>query len=137
MSGDVIRVRLSHGETGWGKRLSGNRIRVENIPFEGKFNYGDVVEIASTDKWGLVQLGRVLQRKFSGRSIVRYPAPFEKNYRTLVRAFEAEDVACEGATEGMMMVAHKTSFDPIAIAKTVGIVVRSRADNIRRSDMLN
>lgn len=133
----MIRVRLSQGETGWGKRLSGNRVRVENIPFDGKFNFGDVVEIASTDKWGFVQLGRVLQRKFSGRSIVRYPAPFEKNYRTLVHAFEAEDAACEGAVEGTMMVAHKPGFDPIAIAKAVGIAVRSRADNIRRNDMLN
>jgi hypothetical protein len=134
---DMIKVYLSHGETGWAERLKGNCARVSNIPMDGSFNLGDVVEIVGPDQRGIHRLGRVVQRKYSHRSNVRYPKPFRENFEVLNKAFTAEGASVEGAVEGMMMVAHDVSFDAVALAKAAGIDVDVRPANISARDMLN
>ena len=40
---DSVKLHFGPGESGWGVRLSPERIRLDNIPYSDSFNIDDVV----------------------------------------------------------------------------------------------
>ena len=121
----LIKVRFDRGETGWAENLGHSTVRVANIPLTKRYNIDDVVELkppASEDDWP--RLGQVLQRRYAKKSSVSYPAPHQKNYTSLRKAFTKRGCKIEGMIEGWALVAHDRGVDLEALAQSAGVRVK-------------
>ena len=120
--GEMFRLRYGEGETGWAKWLGDGKARIANLPISGLLNIDDVVEVVERED--RLEIARVVSSVFACRTTVAYPEPFERNYWTLRGALEALDCKVEGMVEGLAVVAHQESVNPVAVLKKLGLKLR-------------
>lgn len=119
------RIRFEPGESGWCEVLSKTRARIANVPYTNALNIGDLVETAEED--GFLVVKRVLFRRFHGKTALDYKSPYRHNFRAIVKVLEAHHMQCEGMLEGLLLVAHALTKDPLAAAREHGCEVTLHA----------
>lgn len=124
-TGDFIRVRYDHHETGWVVRLGHDLARIENIPLTPRCNLGDIVRLEASDAEGLPWVGAVLHRRYTAKTILYYYGLQE--LQTLCGLLKLLGCETEGArhpedlTPGALLVAHDRQIRPDLLAVAAGI----------------
>ena len=101
------RVRYASDETGWALRLDPDHVLIANVPMADNLFMLDVCECPR--RRALPQVGRVIQRYYTQRALVRYvplddPEELLRRYRLLAAVTEARDCAIEGLLPGAAQV---------------------------------
>jgi hypothetical protein len=119
-----VRVRYSPEETGWALRLGPDHVCLANVPLTDDLFELDICELApSADpaREDLPEVGRVVQRYYTQRALLRYVCPdaqeeLLRRYRTLAAILRARDCAIEGIVPGAAQVQAPAGCDvPAAI----------------------
>ena len=101
------RVRYGPDETGWAIRLDRDHVCLANVPMVDNLFLLDICECPQ--RGALPQVGRVVQRYYTQRALVRYaplddPEDLLRRYRLLAAVTEARDCAIEGLLPGAAQV---------------------------------
>ena len=108
------RVRYAPDETGWALRLDPDHVCIANVPMADDLFLMDICECPQ--RGALPQVGRVVQRYYTQRALVRY-APlddqeeFLRRYRLLAAIVQARDCASEGMVPGYVQVQARAGCD--------------------------
>ena len=120
MSDNAVKVRFDWDETGWGYRLEGNLVRIDNLPITDKLNIGDVVETEQGAETPLI-VKRVVSRKYARKTAV---VVRDEDYEHLFHAWTAVGMKCEHLMPRHVLVAHHENQDPVGmISPESGLVV--------------
>lgn len=125
MEGRNIRIRYGKGETGWAKKLEGNRAVVTNVPLEPDLMPYDVVILKKVSD-DLPNIARVEWRAFDRKTGIKYPKPYQENYKKIAKALRDVGLVAEGFTGGSMGVAHGNEVDLQEVLQDAGI----KTDNL-------
>src|SRR6516164_8118546 len=112
------RVRYASDETGWALRLDPDHVLIANVPMVDNLFMLDVCECPR--RRALPQVGRVIQRYYTQRALVRY-APLDdqedllRRYRLLAAVVKARDCALEGIMPGVAQVQARAGCDLEAV----------------------
>jgi hypothetical protein len=117
-----VRVRFDEGETGWGREVEPGRVLIDNIPISDRLNIDDLVEVDPKET-GFLNIIRVLERAFPGKTAIRYSEPYKETYGKLYKAWHDAGMKCEGPFEGLVIVAHQAGQDPVKVALDAGVTV--------------
>ena len=101
------RVRYAPDETGWALRLDPDHVLIANVPMADDLFLMDICECPQ--RGALPQVGRVVQRYYTQRALVRYatlddPADLRRRYRLLAAVVQAQGCALEGIMPGVAQV---------------------------------
>ena len=112
------RVRYGPDETGWAIRLDRAHVCLANVPMTDTLFLLDICECPQ--RGALPQVGRVVQRYYRQRAMVRYvplddPEELLRRYRLLAAVTEARDCAIEGLLLGVAQVQARTGCDLEAV----------------------
>jgi hypothetical protein len=112
------RVRYAPDETGWALRLDPDHVLIANVPMADNLFMLDVCECPR--RRALPQVGRVIQRYYTQRALVRY-VPLDdqeellRRYRLLAAVVKARDCASEGMVPGYVQVQARAGCDLEAV----------------------
>jgi hypothetical protein len=112
------RVRYAPDETGWALRLDPDHVLIANVPMADNLFMLDVCECPR--RRALSQVGRVVQRYYTQRALVRYgvlddPEELLRRYRLLAAVVKARDCALEGIMPGVAQVQARAGCDLEAV----------------------
>ena len=112
------RVRYAPDETGWALRLDPDHVLIANVPMVDDLFMLDVCECPR--RGALPQVGRVVQRYYTQRALVRYatlddPADLRRRYRLLAAVVQAQGCALEGIVPGAAQVQARAGCDLEAV----------------------
>jgi hypothetical protein len=101
------RVRYAPDETGWALRLDPDHVCIANVPMADDLFLMDICECPQ--RGALPQVGRVVQRYYTQRALVRYGVLDDREellrrYRLLAAIVQARDCALEGIMPGVAQV---------------------------------
>jgi hypothetical protein len=108
------RVRYAPDETGWALRLDPDHVLIANVPMVDDLFMLDVCECPR--RRALSQVGRVVQRYYTQRALVRYTPlddheEYLRRYRLLAAVVKARDCALEGIVPGVAQVQARAGCD--------------------------
>ena len=112
------RVRYGPDETGWAIRLDRAHVCLANVPMTDTLFLLDICECPQ--RGALPQVGRVVQRYYRQRAMVRYvplddPEELLRRYRLLAAVVKARDCALEGIMPGVAQVQARAGCDLEAV----------------------
>jgi len=112
------RVHYAPDETGWALRLDPAHVLIANVPMAANLFMLDVCECPR--RGALPQVGRVVQRYYTQRALVRYatlddPADLRRRYRLLAAVVQAQGCALEGIVPGAAQVQARAGCDLEAV----------------------
>ena len=112
------RVRYGPDETGWAIRLDRAHVCLANVPMTDTLFLLDICECPQ--RGALPQVGRVVQRYYRQRAMVRYvplddPEELLRRYRLLAAVVQARDCAMEGIMPGVAQVQARAGCDLEAV----------------------
>jgi hypothetical protein len=122
--GSMVRIRYAKGETGWAEEMGDGKYRIDNIPLTDRLNIDDLVRCRFNDDGELV-VSRRLKRRYPEKTAIRYERA--KQYRLLQQKVLKAGCKMEGmigperGKPGLAIVAHGYDFDPVEVAREVGI----------------
>ena len=112
------RVRYAPDETGWALRLDPDHVLIANVPMADDLFLMDICECPQ--RGALPQVGRVVQRYYTQRALVRYGVLDDREellrrYRLLAAVVQARDCAMEGIMPGVAQVQARAGCDLEAV----------------------
>ena len=112
------RVRYASDETGWALRLDPDHVLIANVPMADDLFLMDICECPQ--RGALPQVGRVVQRYYTQRALVRYGVLDDREellrrYRLLAAVVQARDCAMEGIMPGVAQVQARAGCDLEAV----------------------
>ena len=112
------RVRYAPDETGWALRLDPDHVCIANVPMADDLFLMDICECPQ--RGALPQVGRVVQRYYTQRALVRYGVLDDREellrrYRLLAAVVQARDCAMEGIMPGVAQVQARAGCDLEAV----------------------
>ena len=112
------RVRYAPDETGWALRLDPDHVLIANVPMADDLFLMDICECPQ--RGALPQVGRVVQRYYTQRALVRYGVLDDREellrrYRLLAAIVQARDCALEGIVPGVAQVQAREGCDLEAV----------------------
>jgi len=112
------RVRYGPDETGWAIRLDRAHVCLANVPMTDTLFLLDICECPQ--RGALPQVGRVVQRYYTQRALVRYGVLDDREellrrYRLLAAVVQARDCAMEGIMPGVAQVQARAGCDLEAV----------------------
>lgn len=123
-----IRICYTPGETGWAEDMEGGLARICNIPLCDNLNIDDVVRLTDF-KDGFKEVAEVIRKGFPLKTCLHYHTPDQ--FKALALRVRAANQKIEGMVApyerdgkdypGLALVAHHDDFDPVAVAKELGI----------------
>lgn len=123
---EPIKAKLTDRETGWVTPVGEYLCHVGNIPMDGPYNLGDIVELVPREAgepfpW----LGRVIYRQYECR-VCLFPkdqaeAQFLRDFLNLSGVAVECMVAPVDGRKGLIMVAYREHVDVLALAEKFDI----------------
>lgn len=122
--GNMARVRLAEGETGWAEVVGPGLVRIANIPYDGIYNIDDVVRVdveamvADPDQ---VLKGTIEKREFPVRTMLVYPKV--SDFKKIIAMVKKLGGKMEGAIgpsrgrPGFISLAAKSEADVLKIVR--------------------
>lgn len=96
-------VYFAPEETGWVDDLGDGTAEVNNIPYSGPYNLGDIVEIAQRGSAWV--LGAIKSVAYPGRTAVNYTPKTTEKFKEVATALRVAGLGCEGWVAGLAGVA--------------------------------
>lgn len=123
------RIRFDKGETGWALKLPDGTYRINNLPLNDGLNIDDIVE-CSAESNELPIVKRIITHGMPCKSAVSYQTT--EQFYAFVKLVKDAGCKCvgligpcmqgqSGSKDGIVIVAHKSDFDPFEVARTLGI----------------
>lgn len=121
-------VYLAEGESGWVEVVGENRVRIANIPYDGRYNIDDVVQVdvqSMRKNPRQVLQGTIEERPYPVRTILMYPKVSDfKKISAMVKKLGGKMEGAIGPSKGrpgFLSLAAKSEKDVLKIVRDLEI----------------